>query len=288
MEGTMNRKANGLTKSAGQHALLAGYFSLALAGQSMATPPVGAPLDKTAQRCTSDLRAFHDELQKGGYWLHSAYGFGYPMYGYMIGERGVVLPSASAASVSELHARPGYEIRTLMASASIMAQRGQQAACEALLAATREIYVDYVTGLRKKGVAKSDKAGWQNYLLAAALPVSVTTGPFRSDQLIGTDVVTPHNESLGTVDDIVVSPKSGKVTYLVISHTGLLGIDMQYVPVPWEDFKVTPGATLLVLDSTRSTLDAGPQVKEDEFSANGGFAEERQKVDDYWKSHLSQ
>jgi hypothetical protein len=62
---------------------------------------------------------------------------------------------------------------------------------------------------------RGQKAGWQNRLLAAAQPVSASTGPFRSDQLIGTDVVTPHNESLGTVDDIVVSPRSGKVTYLV-------------------------------------------------------------------------
>jgi len=148
--------------------------------------------------------------------------------------------------------------------------------------------MDYAADLKKQGVAKSDKNGWQNYLLAAAQPVASSTAPVRSDQLIGTDVVTPHNESLGTVDDIVVSPRSGKVTYLVISHRGLLGIDKQYIPVPWEDFKVTPGATLMVLDSNRNTLDASPQVKEDQFSANDDFAEESRKLDDYWKSHLGQ
>jgi sporulation protein YlmC with PRC-barrel domain len=286
----MNHRSERMTRRTGGSALLAGCLSLGLAGQVTATQSIDASShDNPAERCASDLSAFDDELQKGGYWLHNAaYGYGFPMYGYMFGEREVMLPSAAAATVTELHARPGYEIRTLMASANIMAQRGQQASCEALLAVTREIYKDYAADLHKRGVARSDKAGWQNHLLAAAQPISASTGPFRSDQLIGTDVVTPHNESLGTVDDIVVSPRSGKVTYLVISHGGVLGIGKQYVPVPWEDFKVTPGATLVVLDSNRNTLDAGPQVKEDQFSANGDFAEESRKVDDYWKSHLTQ
>jgi hypothetical protein len=48
-----------------------------------------------------------------------------------------------------------------------------------------------------------------------------------------------------------------------------------------------PGATLLVLDSDKNALDAGPQVRENQFSANGDFAEESRKVDDYWKAHLS-
>jgi sporulation protein YlmC with PRC-barrel domain len=286
----MNRRSARITRRIGVSALLTGCLPLGLAGHLMAARLVDASShDKPAERCVSDLSAFDDELQKGGYWLHNAgYGYGYPMYGYMFGERGVMLPSATAATVTELHARPGYEIRTLMASANIMAQHGQQSACEALLAVTREIYKDYAADLHKRGVPKSDKTGWQNHVLAAAQPVSASTTPFRSDQLIGTDVVTPHNESLGTVDDVVVSPRSGKVTYLVISHGGLLGIDKQYVPVPLEDFKVTPGATLMVLDSNRNTLDAGPRVKEEQFSVNDDFAQESRKVDDYWKSHLTQ
>ncbi len=185
----MNRRIARITRRIGVSALLTGCLSLGLAGQLMAARLVDASShDKSAERCVSDLSAFDDELQKGGYWLHDAgYGYGYPMYGYMFGERGVMLPSATAATVTALHARPGYEIRTLMASANIMAQHGQQAACEALLAVTREIYRDYAADLHKRGVPKSDKTGWQNHVLAAAQPVSASTTPFRSDQLIGTD-----------------------------------------------------------------------------------------------------
>ena len=267
---------------------LAGCVSLGVAGQLLAAPTKeAASHEKSAQQCASDLHAFHAELQKGGYWLASSgYGAGYPRYGYVYGERGVMLPIDTFESKTEIHARPGYEIRTLMASAHITAQRGQQAACEALLAETRDIYKDYAANLDKTGVAKADMSGWQNHLIAAAQPVTSSAASFRSDQLIGTAVVTPHSDDLGSVDDIVLSPLTGKISYLVIGHGGLFGLDEKYVPVPWEDFKMTPGATLLVLDSDKNTLDAGPQVRENRFSANGDFAQESRKVDDYWKAHV--
>jgi sporulation protein YlmC with PRC-barrel domain len=228
-------------------------------------------------------------LQKGGYWLHNtSYGYGYPMYGYMYGVHGVMLPRGPSTDATGLHARPGYEIRTLIASANIMAQHGQEGSCEALLTVTRDIYKDYSADLQKKGVAKVDGSDWQTHQISAAQPVSADTASFRSDQLIGTDVVSPRDESLGTVDDIVLSPQTGRITYLVVRYGGFLGIDAKYVPVPWEDFKVTSGATLMVLDSNKNVLDAGPQVKENQFSANGNFAAQSRRVDDYWKAHLSQ
>lgn len=269
-------------------ALLAGCLSLGVAGQLLAAPSIQSPShEKSARQCISDLVAFDAELQKGGYWLYSSrYGYGYPLDGYLFGERGVMLPNGAPPSTTEVHVGPGYEIRTLLASANIMAQRGQRAACEALLTATREIYKEYAADLDKKGVAKADKSGWQNHVIADAWPVSARTASYRSDQLIGTDVVTPHNENLGTVEDMVLSPLTGKITYLVIGHGGLFGIDEKYAPVPWEDFKMTPGATLLVLDSNKNTLDAGPQVK-DRSWANGDFAEQSRRLDDYWKAHLT-
>ena len=285
----MNKSRSSRTTRRGRIAVLAGCLSLGVGGHLLAAPTLeAASRQKVAQQCVTDLQAFHDELQKGGYWLSSSgYGGGYPRYGYVYGERGMMLPIDTFESKAEVHARPGYEIRTLMASAHIMAQRGQQAACEALLAETRDIYKDYAANLNKTGVAKADMSGWQNQLIAAAQPVTSSTASFRSDQLSGAAVVTPHNDSLGSVDDIVLSPLTGKISYLVIGHGGLFGIDEKYVPVPWEDFKMTPGATLLVLDSDKNALDAGPQVRENQFSANGDFAQESRKIDDYWKAHLA-
>jgi sporulation protein YlmC with PRC-barrel domain len=232
-----------------------------------------------AEKCLTDVRNFGSKMDEDGYWLGgSDYGYGYPMggYGYSMG--------AYPASAGYSNARPGYEVRTLIASANILAQHGQQQACEDILATTRTIYQRYTTEMHSRGIAKYNGPNWEQEQIAAAQPVTLENAAFRSDQLIGTEVLSPQDKSLGTVHDIVMAPQNGKIAYLVIGRGGLFGIGEQFVPVPWDAFKAAPNASVLVLNTTKTALKAAPRVSDDRFAAKGAFDQESLKVDAYWKT----
>ncbi len=255
---------------------------------------------KPAKKCLGDLLAFDKQMQKDGYWLSgSGYGYGYPMDGLSSGYGPPIMGGPSmgshpmmdgrpeATSAGYQNARPGYEVRILLASANILAQRGQQQPCETVLATTREVYKVYAANMHNSGVRMADVPGWQRQQIAAAQPVTSKNASFRSDELLGTDVHNQRDEVLGSVEDLVMSPKTGMIAYLVIARGGIFGIDEKYVPVPWVDFKISPNANLLVLDTTKASLDAAPQVSKDQFTTPGQFDKESQKVDAYWKANLS-
>jgi sporulation protein YlmC with PRC-barrel domain len=236
-----------------------------------------------AEACLNDFRAFANQMQKDGYWLGGS-GYGYPTmggfgFGYPLREGG--------GPANYENARPGYNLRTLIAAGNILARGGQEKACEGVLAAAHDSYKLYVTDMHSRNAPMADMPGWQRHQVASAHLVTANDTSFRSDQLVGTEVRNPQNEALGSVDDVVMSPQTDKIAYLIIARGGFLGIDEKYVAVPWSDFGITPSASLLVLDATRSVMEAGPLVSDEQFAKPGLFEKESHKVDAYWKTHLS-
>jgi sporulation protein YlmC with PRC-barrel domain len=252
-------------------------------------PPPGVKAlsaSKPAGGCQSDVYALNKEMQKGGYWLGgSSYEYGYPMggigYGQGFGFAGGDMPGYR-------NARPGYEIRILLASANILAEKGQQQACEAVLDTTRAVYKTYVADMHGGGIRAVNEPDWQQKEIAAAQPVSAAGhSSYRSDELLDTSVRSPKNEVLGSVQDLVMDPKTGKIAYLVIARGGIFGFDKKYVPVPWDDFKATQGVSFLVLDTDKATMEGAPQVTHDQVLTSAQFEKRSQEVDAYWKTHLT-
>lgn len=240
------------------------------------------------QKCMNDLRAIDTQMQAAGHWLHSTgFGYGFPLFGYDYGAGRTRLANAAhhltATSQGHLTARPGYEIRTLIAAATILAQRGQQQECDAMLAKIRDAYKEYAADMKDTGAAVPSSAVWRRKQIASAVTVTGNKG-YRADQLIGADVVNGRGDDLGDVYDVVMNRQTGEIVYLVLGRGGVFGIGERHVPVPWQAFKVSPDAGIVVLDSTKANLDAAPTVAANHYSSRGKLVPEATDVDAFWKT----
>ena len=78
-------------------------------------------------------------------------------------------------------------------------------------------------------------------------PQSLATG-YRTSKVVGSTVVNGANETVGTIDDLIVTADE-KVPFAVLSVGGFLGMGTKYVVVPYNLFEVhdkqmvLPGAT---------------------------------------------
>ena len=101
--------------------------------------------------------------------------------------------------------------------------------------------------------------------------------------MTGTDVRNAKDRYLGSAEDVIVDPHTGKAAYLVVSRGGFLGIGEENVPVPWDQLKATPGLNTLVLDVNAQTLDKAPKVNRDMMRTADAFDQWSNKVDQYWQ-----
>ena len=93
--------------------------------------------------------------------------------------------------------------------------------------------------------------------------------------LLGTKIVGSHlknlqNQDIGTIDDLVVNPDTGRVRFAVLDVGGFLGVDATKVVVPWGAIgleKNKPGdAPSYVIDATKDRLDKAPKFDASKLS----------------------
>ncbi len=87
---------------------------------------------------------------------------------------------------------------------------------------------------------------------------SVATGD-RTSKVVGTTVVNEANESVGTIDDLIVTPNE-KVPFAVLSVGGFLGMGTKYVVVPFSSLQVKDKKMVLI-GATKDSLKGLPEFK---------------------------
>lgn len=102
------------------------------------------------------------------------------------------------------------------------------------------------------------------------------TAPHHADssQLISastinsTAVYNLAGEKLGSVDDLMIDKRDGKVAYAIMSFGGFLGIGEKFHPLPWHmlDYDADMDGYRVPLDADRLTN--APQYSRDELASS--------------------
>jgi hypothetical protein len=82
---------------------------------------------------------------------------------------------------------------------------------------------------------------------------------YRASKVIGSDVLNGANETIGKVDDLLVS-SDGKPPYTVLSIGGFLGMDSHLVVVPYDSLKLVDNKIVLP-GGTKDMLKMLPEFK---------------------------
>jgi sporulation protein YlmC with PRC-barrel domain len=80
----------------------------------------------------------------------------------------------------------------------------------------------------------------------------------KASNLIGMDVKNNANEKLGDVKDLVLDLHSGKISYVVLSVGGFLGIGDRYIAVPPNAFAASADDNKLVLNADKTRIQNAP------------------------------
>ncbi|BAF90603.1 PRC-barrel domain-containing protein [Azorhizobium caulinodans] len=78
------------------------------------------------------------------------------------------------------------------------------------------------------------------------------------DKVSGTNVYNTTGDKIGSIYDVMIDKRSGKVAYAVMSFGGFLGMGEDYHPLPWSTLNYDTGMGGYVVPMSREQLEGGP------------------------------
>lgn len=97
-------------------------------------------------------------------------------------------------------------------------------------------------------------------LATAPSTTSSMSGDLLGSRLMDLDVRNAQDEALGEIDDIVIG-SDGKITHVIVSTGGVLGVGAKKVQLPWSDVKVDAAGGKATASMTAEQLKSAPEYK---------------------------
>ena len=224
---------------------------------------------QVAEQCMADLREFGQEAARTGYGAMGPAGYGAraPVGGWY-GTYG-----------------PRRELDALLVAAEVFARSGREEACQTVLSEIRDMRDQRMARLEEAGIPPEEVQTWRQERLALAQPVEEVGGALRVENILGADIRNLRDEDLGDIEDVVFDDR-GRISYVLLSRGGFLGIGQDMVPVPWEDLRAIPELDTFVLDVQEEVLEQAPTVDREVFADLESYGQRQQEIDSYWQQEM--
>lgn len=230
-------------------------------------PDASAPEGQVAQQCQNDLRAFEEELARAGFGVLAPVGYniGYTGYGTGYGVIGT----------------PRQQMQALRDAADVYAFEGDEETCQIVLASMRRIYEEHDKLVGLEADDPEARTAWRRAHLAKAEPVTEMDRLMRADVIIGAELRTPDDSTLGEIEDVVLDSKRQTIAYVLVSRGGFLGLGKELIAARWSDLRATDDHEIYVLDVSPEAFAAAPKMERRNFEESSG-QDWRNSLDQYW------
>lgn len=94
----------------------------------------------------------------------------------------------------------------------------------------------------------------------------------KATSFMGMQVKNLQNEDLGKVQDLVFDPQEGRISYVVLSTGGFLGVAQKSVAIPLKSIQAKEGANHLVIDMTEDQIKSAPGLAQNNWPPLDTFA----------------
>jgi hypothetical protein len=108
-------------------------------------------------------------------------------------------------------------------------------------------------------------SNWGLYLEVFMATTTTAVTALSAKALIGARVVNLKNENLGKIEDLVIEPEDGRVTFGILSFGGFLGMGEKLFAVPLQMMRTSTEDRTFVLDVDKEKLKNAPSFDNDRW-----------------------
>lgn len=130
------------------------------------------------------------------------------------------------------------------------------------------VAVSFLSATCMYPIFASDVDGTQKAIEATASPAIAQAAPKEADKamqqmsraskIIGVAVVSPKDETLGSISDLIIDPESDQVAYAIVSYGEIMGMGGKLFGMPWKSMQWNQEKKSFVINVDQATLTNSP------------------------------